>query len=167
MVKPSFSNKRENQIIEFDYRRERLKTGEIIYSKVYLLRSESEWIPEYFYIASGADYTLIPYRMGKFLGLERIASEIKEIGGIGGVIAIRFAVIPMKIEIHQFDCTIALAQIEPVPFLLGSEDIFLDILILLFNRGIKRPSGYGRTEMIKLKRTMAYNTFWKLNHQNF
>ena len=114
-------------MIEFDYREERLRTGEIIFrpvAKIYLLMSESEWIAEYFYVDSGADYTLIPYRMGQFLGLERIASEAKEIGGIGGVIGIRFAVVPMKIETHQFDCTVAWAQIERVPFLLGRQDVF-------------------------------------------
>jgi hypothetical protein len=114
-------------MIEFDYRQERLRTGEIIFrpvAKAYLLKSGNEWIAEYFYVDSGADYTLIPYRMDRFLGLERIASEVKEIGGIGGVIAARFAVVPMKIEECRFDCTIAWAQIERVPFLLGRENIF-------------------------------------------
>jgi hypothetical protein len=114
-------------MIEFDYRQERLRTGEIIFrpvAKAYLLKSGNEWIAEYFYVDSGADYTLIPYRMGRFLGLERIASEVKEIGGIGGVIAARFAVVPMKMEECRFDCTIAWAQIERVPFLLGRENIF-------------------------------------------
>jgi hypothetical protein len=114
-------------MIEFDYRPVRLKTGEIIFrpvAKVYLFRHESEWIAEYFYVDSGADYTLIPYRMGRFLGLERIASEIREMGGIGGVIAVRFAVIPMKIETYQFDCSIVWAQIERVPLLLGREGVF-------------------------------------------
>lgn len=114
-------------MIEFNYRPERTRTGEIIFrpvAKIYLLRSESEWIAEYFYVDSGADYTLIPYRMGRFLGLERIALEVKEIGGVGGSIAARFAVVPMRIEVHQFDCTIAWAQIERVPFLLGREDVF-------------------------------------------
>lgn len=114
-------------MIEFDYRPERLKTGKIIsrpVAKVYLLRDESEWIAEYFYVDSGVDYTLIPYRMGRFLGLEKIASEIREMGGIGGVIAVRFAVVPMRIETYQFNCTIGWAQIERVPFLLGREDVF-------------------------------------------
>jgi len=114
-------------MFEFDYRQERLRTGEIIFrpvAKAYLLRSENEWIPEYFYVDSGADYTLIPYRLGRFLNIEKIASEGKAIGGIGGFIAVRFAVVPMKIEEHQFDCTIAWAQIEYVPFLLGRENVF-------------------------------------------
>jgi hypothetical protein len=76
-------------MIEFDYRQERLRTGEIIFrpvAKAYLLKYPNEWIAQYFYIDSGADYTLIPYKMGRFLGLEEISSEVKEIGGIGGVI---------------------------------------------------------------------------------
>ncbi|MEW6686344.1 MAG: hypothetical protein AB1393_09105 [Candidatus Edwardsbacteria bacterium] len=112
---------------EFDYRQERIPTGEIILrpvAKVYLLRFEKEWIAEYFYVDSGADHTLIPYRMGRFLGLAKIASEVREIGGIGGVIAARFAVVPMRIEVHQFDCNIAWAQIERVPFLLGRQNVF-------------------------------------------
>ena len=114
-------------MIEFDFRQERLRTGEIIFrpvAKVYLLRGENEWIAEYFYIDSGADYTLIPYRIGKFLGLEKIASDVREIGGIGGVIGVRFSIISMKIEDHQFDCKLAWAQIERVPFLLGRQDVF-------------------------------------------
>jgi hypothetical protein len=124
-------------MIEFDYRQERLRTGETIVrpvAKVYLLRSEGEWIAEYFYVDSGADYTLIPYRMGRFLGLEKIASEVKEIGGIGGVIAARFAIVPMRIEVHQFDCTIAWGQIERVPFLLGREDVFENFDIIFQQR---------------------------------
>jgi hypothetical protein len=114
-------------MIEFDYRQERLRTGEIIFrpvAKAYLLRFENEWIAEYFYIDSGADYTLLPYRMGRFLGLEKTASEVKEIGGIGGVIAARLAIVPMKMNDYRVDCTIAWAQIEHVPFLLGREGFF-------------------------------------------
>ena len=48
----------------------------------------------------------------------------KEIGGIGGFIGVRFAVIPMRVEDCQFDCPIAWAQIEHIPFLLGRENIF-------------------------------------------
>ncbi len=114
-------------MVEFDYRQERLRSGVVIFrpvAKVYLLRFNNEWIAEYFYVDSGADYTLIPYRMGQFLGLERNATEVKEIGGIGGIICVRFSNINMKIEEYRFDCTVAWAQIESVPFLLGRENVF-------------------------------------------
>ncbi|PKP55464.1 MAG: hypothetical protein CVT88_02240 [Candidatus Altiarchaeales archaeon HGW-Altiarchaeales-1] len=124
-------------MIEFDYRKEHLRTGEVIFRpvcKVYFLVHENEWLAEYFYIDSGADYTLIPYQMGKFLGLEKKAEDVKEIGGIGGVIGVRFAVVPMRIEEHEFDCTIAWAQIECVPFLLGRTDVFEHFDILFQQR---------------------------------
>ncbi len=75
-------------MMEFDYREERLRTGEIIFrpvAKAYLLRPENEWIAEYFYVDSGADYTMIPYQMGQFLGLEKKATTVRDVGGIGGV----------------------------------------------------------------------------------
>ena len=44
--------------------------------------------------------------MGRFLGLEKVDSEIREIKGIGVIIAARFALFPMKIEAYQFDCAL-------------------------------------------------------------
>jgi len=114
-------------MIEFDYRQEKLQSGEIIFrpvAKIYIRSNKNKWIAEYFYIDSGADYTLIPYLMGKFLGFAEIASEVEEMGGIGGVIAVRFANVPVKIEKYQFDCTIVWAQIEQVPLLLGRKNVF-------------------------------------------
>lgn len=127
-------------MIEFSYRKEKLKTGEIIYrpvAKIYLFREENEWIAEYFYVDSGADYTLIPYRMGRFLGFEQLAHEVKEIGGIGGVIGVKFLKIPIKIDNFQFDCTIAWAQIERVPLLLGRKDVFDNFDIIFQQRDLK------------------------------
>ena len=91
-------------MIEFDYRQEHLHSGEIIFrpvAKIHLfVKRTEEWVAEYFYIDSGADYTLIPYRMGKFLNLEEISSEIREIGGIGGGIDVKFAT--LLIDVNYF-----------------------------------------------------------------
>jgi len=117
-----------NIMIEFSYRCEVLPSGITIYrpvAKVYIHKTNGDWIPEYFYVDSGADYTLVPYRMGRFLGLESISVlDITEMGGIGGVIGVRTAVVPMKIGEYEFDCTIMWAQIERVPLLLGRQDVF-------------------------------------------
>jgi len=148
-------------MIEFDYRQEHLRTGEIIFrpvAKAYLLKSGSEWIPKYFYVDSGADYTLIPYRMGRFLNLGEIASEVKEIGGIGGFIATRFAVVPMRIEGYQFDCTIAWAQIEHVPFLLGRENVFEYFDITFQQRNKKTVFIWQKDNNLERKRPTASNT---------
>lgn len=45
-------------------------------AKAYLFLADGDWIPEYFYIDSGADYTLMPYLLGRFLGLNKIATEL-------------------------------------------------------------------------------------------
>ncbi len=40
-------------MVEFNYRQERLRSGEIIFrpvAKVYLQRPDSEWIAQYFYV---------------------------------------------------------------------------------------------------------------------
>ena len=120
-------------MVEFDYRKEKLRTGNVIFrpvAKAYLLKDGVDWIPQFFYVDSGADYTLIPFRLGKFLGLETIAEQKREVGGIGGMVDVRFARVPMKIVGQEFDCTVAWSQEEQVPFLLGREDVFerFDIL---------------------------------------
>ena len=114
-------------MVEFDYRQERTRSGEIAFRlvvKVSLLRGQAEWIAEFFYVDSGADYTLIPYALGRFLGLAERASGTEEMTGIAGVVGVRFAVVPMKIDKYQFDCRIAWAQIESIPLLLGRENVF-------------------------------------------
>lgn len=126
--------------IEFTYREERLRTGEVIFrpvAQVYLLNVVGKWIPAYFYIDSGADYTLVPYRMGNFLGLGEKATEVTEIGGIGGIIGVRFATITMKIGKCDFDCMLAWAQIEHVPFLLGRHNVF-DHFKITFSQKIRK-----------------------------
>jgi len=115
-------------MIEFMYREERLSTSGTILrpvAKVYLPKEDDQWVAEYFYVDSGADYTLIPYRLGHFLGLDRRSeSEVRDIGGIGGVIGTRRVNRPMKIGDHTFPCELAWAQVERVPLLLGREGVF-------------------------------------------
>lgn len=123
-------------MIKYDYRQEKLRSGEIIYrpvAKVYLLSLDFGWIPQYFYVDSGADYTLVPYRMGKFLGMQKRAGDVQEIGGVGGGIKIRLTAIQMKVGEHEFASPIAWAQIENVPFLLGREGVF-DHFEITFNQ---------------------------------
>lgn len=131
----------KNAMIEFDYRREILRTGNVIYrpvAKAYIHKTSGDWVSEYFYIDSGADYTLIPYQMGCFLGLESISSsKVTEIGGIGGVIGVKSAVVPMRIGKYQFDCNIMWAQIERVPLLLGRRDVF-EYFDITFRQRVKK-----------------------------
>lgn len=86
---------------------------------------------------SGADYTLVPYRMGKFLGIQKRAGDVQEIGGVSGAIEIRLGTAQMKIGEHEFESPIAWAQIENVPFLLGREGVF-DRFEIIFNQKGKK-----------------------------
>ena len=75
--------------------------------------------------------------MGHFLDIENKASEVRKIGGIGGNIGVRFVTIPIKIDEYEFDCAIAWAQVEYVPFLLGRKDIFENFEIVFREKAKK------------------------------
>lgn len=85
---------------------------------------------------SGADFSLIPFKFGRFIRLDEKKDVTRKIGGVGGLISVRMVSIPMKVNGVKFDCTIAWAQIENVPFLLGRESVFdnFDIEFLQRNR---------------------------------
>lgn len=114
--------------IEFSHREEHSKPiGTILrpVAKVSLQHSNQEWTSEFMYIDSGADFTLIPYKLGKFLGLRHENEEVYEIQGINGVISVIFKTLNIKIgESEEFQAKIAWSQIEDVPLLLGRLDIF-------------------------------------------
>jgi hypothetical protein len=83
-------------------------------------------IPQFFYVDSGADITLIPKSVGDLLGL-KLASpqEIREIKGIGewGVpIVIRR--LQFQVGSKVFPARVAWCLLEEVPLLLGRLDCF-------------------------------------------
>lgn len=113
--------------IEFPYRQEPSSREGYIYrpvAKVILEGTNGREVVDYFYIDSGADYTLIPYKLGHFLGLKAEGSEVYEVQGISGVIGVIFSKIEMKIGEYNFEAKVGWAQIEHVPLLLGRADIF-------------------------------------------
>ena len=82
--------RRDTHPISFKYR---VETSSIFGSikrpvaKAYLRSPEGEWLPCFMYIDSGADFTLIPYKLGLSLGLE-MEREVREVYGVGGGIPI-------------------------------------------------------------------------------
>jgi hypothetical protein len=83
-------------------------------------------IPQFFYVDSGADITLIPKSVGDLLGLKLASSEeITEIKGIGerGVpIVIRR--LQFQVGSKVFPARVAWCLLEEVPLLLGRLDCF-------------------------------------------
>lgn len=113
--------------VVFPYRRESSSKGNPIYrpvAKVVLVGMNGREVVDYFYVDSGADYTLIPYKLGLFLGLKSQDGDVCEVQGINGVVGVVFLKIKMKIEEHQFEAKIGWAQVEHVPLLLGRADVF-------------------------------------------
>lgn len=114
--------------IEFDFREEESKLlGPILrpVAKIVLIGDKIE-VPEYAYVDSGADISLIPKSIGDLLGF-RIKEEdaIEEVKGIGerGVPVI-IKKLKMRVGEEIFDTRIAWALIEEVPLLLGRTDVF-------------------------------------------
>lgn len=114
-------------VIEFPYRREpSFKEGHIYrpVAKVVLKGWNGREVIDYFYVDSGADYTLIPYKLGRFLGLKPQEGEVQEVQGISGAIGVVFSKIEMRIGEHVLETKVGWAQIEHVPLLLGRSDVF-------------------------------------------
>jgi len=91
--------------ITFKYRTEKSKIFGSIgrpLAKAYLEDRESGWLPCFMYIDSGADFTLIPYRLGLSLGLE-MEEKVEEVYGVGGGIPVVIKSLTMKLARRQID----------------------------------------------------------------
>lgn len=113
--------------IIFPYRKEHSSTRGLIWrpvADVHLKRVDGEWLLYFFYIDSGADVTLIPYRLGKFLGLNDVGLPRTEIQGINGHVAVIMTELTMRIGEQEFCAPVAWSQIEEVPLLLGRDGVF-------------------------------------------
>ncbi len=89
------------------------------------------------YVDSGADFTMLPYRLGLYLGLRASAKSPEKIQGITGSVPVRQARLTMKLGSHRFPVHVAWAQEEGVPLLLGRTDVF-DRFQIVFDQ----PAGW-------------------------
>jgi hypothetical protein len=124
-------------MITFHYKKEptRIK-NKYIYrpvAEVYLKTQKGNFIKFSPYIDSGADITLIPYSLGKLIGLETKRDQIQNIGGIKGSVPIIYEKVSIKIGQTETNIQVAWAQTEGVPTLLGREGIF-DLFKVTFNQ---------------------------------
>lgn len=79
----------------------------------------------FMYLDSGADISLIPYSVGKAIGLRIDEKNIHELGGIGnGSISYVLSEVKFRLEEIEFEARIGWALIEEVPFILGRLDVF-------------------------------------------
>ncbi|MBI2449814.1 hypothetical protein HYV49_05985 [Candidatus Pacearchaeota archaeon] len=114
--------------IEFDFKEENSRIfGPILrpVARIILINGNIEF-PEYVYVDSGADITLISKSVGDTLGFKIESTDnITEIKGIGER-GVPIIIKKLKIKLGEklFDARIAWALIEEVPLLLGREDVF-------------------------------------------
>jgi len=114
-------------IVEFPYRPERAPGDQVIYrpvAKVIFYGPSGRAVTQLLYIDSGADHTVLPYRLGRYLGLDQLGGEVREIHGISGAVGVIYAAIDIELAGKRFTAQIAWAQLEEVPPLLGRTDIF-------------------------------------------
>jgi hypothetical protein len=112
--------------IEFKYRKERSRILGEIYRPIakVQLQGDEGWVSEFIYVDSGADFTLIPYKLGRFLGFKHIDEEIHEIQGVSGAVPVIFKTVNMRLGEYIFKVKIAWSQLEEVPLLLGRLGVF-------------------------------------------
>lgn len=113
--------------IEFRYRQERGTGGAPIARPVAqaIVRGPSgRDLVQFFYIDSGADFTVIPYQVGQYLGLSSQGQTIHEVQGINGAVGVVYASLTMTLGGISFPVEVAWAQLEHVPLLLGRKDVF-------------------------------------------
>ena len=112
--------------IEFEYRQEISPKG-IIYrpvAKVALIGQNQRRLVEYLCIDSGADFTLIPYKIGLYLGLDTINRKVVEVQGVNGVVGVIYHELTIEIEKYRFEIEVAWGQMEHIPLLLGRHNVF-------------------------------------------
>jgi hypothetical protein len=104
-----------------------------------LLSTSAATLEVAMYIDSGADMTLIPFRLGRALGFrQRPSDRIVELSGIGGA-GVPYAVRRARMRIGDISLKIRLAWalIEEVPPLLGRLDIFPRFRIIFDERRLR------------------------------
>lgn len=126
-------------MIIFHYRREPFGRGEHVWrpvADVFLEGKSGKWIEFHPYIDSGADITMIPFSLGKLIGLSAEAQKTEEIGGIRGSVPVIHVRHRISIGGKILKIRIAWALLEEVPPLLGRSDVF-DAFNVLFQQNKK------------------------------
>lgn len=120
----------------FPYRLEQSDIAGPIYrpvAKVSLYGLNGKSLVQYMYVDSGADHTLIPYSLGLYLGFQSQGQTVFEVQGVNGALAVIYQKVTMGIGKKRFAASLAWAQIEHVPLLLGRIDVF-DHFRIIFNQ---------------------------------
>ena len=125
--------------IIFPFREERSKIFGVIYRPIALVKFKynMDWVPEWMYVDSGADISLLPRSVGDLLGFD-VTQDIQEIRGVGKCkIPVLIKNIDVRLGDEIFNAKVAWSLIEEVPLLLGRIDIF-DKFEVIFKQSEKK-----------------------------
>jgi hypothetical protein len=111
--------------ISFPYLKERSRIFGVVtrpIARVILQRKYPQWM----YVDSGADMSLIPLSVGRLIGLTRTREDrLQKIFGISrSSVSIIVKKISMRVGSSEFNARVAWSQDEEVPLLLGRMDVF-------------------------------------------
>jgi predicted aspartyl protease len=111
--------------ISFPYLKEQSRIFGVVtrpIARVILQRKYPQWM----YVDSGADISLIPLSVGRLIGLTRTREDrLQRIFGISrSSVSIIVKKISMRIGSSEFNARVAWSQVEEVPLLLGRMDVF-------------------------------------------
>ncbi len=115
-------------MITFYYRKMKSRVlGEILrpVADIRLQTRKGKWIKYEAFIDSGADITIIPYSVGKYIGFEMKEENLVQFQGVAGKnVPTILTKVRMRIGDVELEPRVAWALIEEAPPLLGRLDIF-------------------------------------------
>lgn len=119
--------------LEFPYRREFSRAGEVVYRPVarFSLRGRNgEWRTFRAYVDSGADISLLGRSGCELLGYSLRRGTPLRIGGVGGgVLRLYVHRLPVKIGTVSFEADVGFSEKDDVPHLLGRRDVFRHFVV--------------------------------------
>jgi len=111
--------------VDFPYVREWSYAFGIVERPLAKVIMEREF-PQWMYVDSGADITMIPLSVGKLVGLRRgTRDKSQRIFGVGrSSVPVLIKRVSMRLGSREFRCRVAWSLVEDVPLLLGRMDVF-------------------------------------------
>ncbi len=111
--------------VEFPYIREKSGIFGVVSRPVAKVIFQKKF-PQWMYVDTGADITLIPVSVGKLIGLHRTERDkLETIYGVGqSSVPIVVKRVSLRLGAVEFRARVAWSQIEDVPLLLGRIDVF-------------------------------------------
>jgi len=118
-------------VLEFEYDWNGIPIAEVG------MKNKNKEIRTYFFVDSGADFTLIPRTAAEYLGLlDSLKEEYVDVadGVGGGAVSYVIKKATLIIQEHSFNADVACALTDDVPYLLGRKSVFEKFKVCFDNK---------------------------------